>query len=467
MASIITDPNGRKRIQFINGNGQRKQIRLGCATMKQAQEVKLRVEYLVLGQHDPDTSRWVENCSDRLHERLASVGLVRPRESTVLGPFLENYLQSRRDDLKPSSLSKLALTRTKLLEFFAANTPLRFITPDDASKWRQQLRSGGNDGKGKISEASVKHQIGNAKGFFNEARRRGLISQSPFEHLSGGATAAKNDRYVTPEEADAIIAACPDPRIAVVFALARYAGLRMASETHLLTWKDVDWGRARLNVRSPKTERHAGHERRSVPIIPKLMKMLEATLLDAPEGQDKIVTLRPGGFLNRMMKAYIKRAEIEVWPRLWQTLRSSCEKEWAMSFPQFAVSKWIGHSITVSGKHYANNVPDELFERVSNPPSPGTPTNETKSEKATQKEAQNGAKQPEMVSTGSQGNLIFQLESAPSPTGQLGARGFEPPTSWSQTRRSNQAELRPGEGSTIAGGWREVILGEGGGGKRI
>lgn len=36
-----------------------------------------------------------------------------------------------------------------------------------------------------------------------------------------------------------------------------------------------------------------------------------------------------------------------------------------MTFPQFAVSRWIGHSITISGKHYANAVPDELFERAA------------------------------------------------------------------------------------------------------
>lgn len=35
-----------------------------------------------------------------------------------------------------------------------------------------------------------------------------------------------------------------------------------------------------------------------------------------------------------------------------------------MRFPQYAVSKWIGHSITVSGKHYANGVPDELFDKA-------------------------------------------------------------------------------------------------------
>ena len=36
-----------------------------------------------------------------------------------------------------------------------------------------------------------------------------------------------------------------------------------------------------------------------------------------------------------------------------------------MTLPQYAVSKWIGHSIEVSGKHYANHVPDELFDKAS------------------------------------------------------------------------------------------------------
>jgi len=36
-----------------------------------------------------------------------------------------------------------------------------------------------------------------------------------------------------------------------------------------------------------------------------------------------------------------------------------------MRFPQFAVSKWIGRSNTVSGRHYASAVPDELFDKAS------------------------------------------------------------------------------------------------------
>ena len=29
------------------------------------------------------------------------------------------------------------------------------------------------------------------------------------------------------------------------------------------------------------------------------------------------------------------------------------------------MSKWIGHSITVSGRHYANDVPDVLFDQAA------------------------------------------------------------------------------------------------------
>ncbi len=59
------------------------------------------------------------------------------------------------------------------------------------------------------------------------------------------------------------------------------------------------------------------------------------------------------------------QAGVEPWKRLWQTLRSSCEKQWAMTLPQFAVSRWIGHSIEISGKHYTNAVPDELFDQAA------------------------------------------------------------------------------------------------------
>ena len=46
MASISTDPNGLRLIQFVAGDGKRKSIRLGRVTQKQADKVLTKVEAL-------------------------------------------------------------------------------------------------------------------------------------------------------------------------------------------------------------------------------------------------------------------------------------------------------------------------------------------------------------------------------------------------------------------------------------
>ena len=62
MASIVDDPNGRKRIQFVAGDGRRKPIRLGKVTTKQAEAFKVKVEALIgqmiTGVADDEVSRW-------------------------------------------------------------------------------------------------------------------------------------------------------------------------------------------------------------------------------------------------------------------------------------------------------------------------------------------------------------------------------------------------------------------------
>ncbi len=192
----------------------------------------------------------------------------------------------------------------------------------------------------------------------------------------------------------------------------------------MLTWSDVDWEHNRLRVRSPKTERHAGHEQRAVPICPKLAKILQDAYDAAPEGCERIITLGDGGYFRTGMRHAIRRAGVAEWSSLWQTLRRSCEIEWAQTYPQFAVSKWIGHSITVSGKHYANLVPDELFDKVA----AAVP-------QAAQNPAQQGAKSREIDAQGgevaSAGTREIPGKYASlrvgAPHFKTEAEGFEPP----------------------------------------
>lgn len=372
MASIVSDPNGRKRIMFQGLDG-RQGISLGKMSKSQAEAVKVRVEHLLTAKItgtpvDGETSRWLVALGDKLYGRLAAAGLATERQSQRLGEWLEKYLNARDVDrgqsgekglLKPESYRKLSQTVAKLLAFFGVDVPVRALNPDRAKDWRQWLAGQ------KLSVAAIRTHCGNAKTIFAEAVRKKLVEESPFADLRSGTTAAVNDRYITPDESEAIIAALPDAEWRLLFALARHAGLRVPSESHLLTWADVDWARGRLNVRSPKTERHRGKERRSVPITPRLMKLLQDRFDAAGEGKGCLVTMRGSGHVRGVVAAAIKAAGVEPWPRMFQACRASCEQEWAMTYPQYAVSRWIGHSMAVSDKHYANNVPDELFDRAT------------------------------------------------------------------------------------------------------
>ena len=182
MASIISDPNGRKRIQFVAGDRSRKTIRLGKATMRQAEAVKVKVEQLALastgatGVVDEDTVRWLAGLDEVVYDKLAAVGLVAGRESMKLGAFLDDYIKSRHD-VKTGTAIMYGQARRNLLGFFGKNKPLRDITPGDADQWRMYLIGQG------LADNTVRRRSGMAKQFFRVAVRRGIILSNPFEDL--------------------------------------------------------------------------------------------------------------------------------------------------------------------------------------------------------------------------------------------------------------------------------------------
>ncbi len=71
-----------------------------------------------------------------------------------------------------------------------------------------------------------------------------------------------------------------------------------------------------------------------------------------------------------------------------------------MTFPQYAVSLWIGHSIAVSGKHYANAVPDELFDRAAGPEDDADEAAQNAAQYAAQQVVANGRNAPRLDEVG-------------------------------------------------------------------
>ena len=365
MASITKQANGRRLIQFTDPSGSRKSLRLGKVTQRAAEATKVRVENLIsaaMTSHalDDETARWAANLDVVMAEKLAAVGLITRQEILRLKPFLDTYIASR-SDAKPGTHLVYRHARRNLVEFFGPDKPMRDITPGDADEWRIFLV------QQKLSENTIRRRSGLAKQFFNAAKRKGLIQHNPFSGLKSLVQPNHSRMYfVTRDQAQTILNNCPDAQWQLIFALARFGGLRCPSEHLALRWEDVDWKQRRIKVRSPKTEHHPGGEWRLIPMFPELAPYLEEVYEQAePDAKYVITRFRnTTANLRTQMCRIIGRAKIKPWPKLFQNLRSTRETELAETYPLHVVCAWIGNSQPVAAKHYLQ-VTDEHFSSAS------------------------------------------------------------------------------------------------------
>jgi hypothetical protein len=63
-----------------------------------------------------------------------------------------------------------------------------------------------------------------------------------------------------------------------------------------------------------------------------------------------------------------QRAGLFPWDDLFQKFRSCAETDFARRYPQHEVSRWIGHSIAVSEKHYLMSDSSVMDNASSAPP---------------------------------------------------------------------------------------------------
>jgi len=377
MASITKEPNGRRTIQFVGGDGKRRSIRLGKVSQKVAEEVRVKVERLAASVNhsttlDEETSQWVADRDDQLYNRLAAVDLVPARDRTTLKAFVESYIDGRVD-VKPLTKTKYRSTLRTLIAFFGADKRLRDINAGTAEDWRRNFI------KKRIAENTVRKYTAVAKLFFGAAVKKHLIRDNPFSHLK--ATILPNRErfyFVTREETEKVIAACPDSEWRLIVALARYGGFRCPSEHLSLRWRDIDWEHGRMKVNSPKTAHHAGGESRVVPIFPELRPHLEAMFDEAPDGAEYVMTDRYRSmktfdlinFRSRLLDI-IAAAGLKPWPKLFQNMRSTRQTELSEFFPSHVVCGWLGNSRVVAEKHYLQTTEEHfakaIEEAVQNP----------------------------------------------------------------------------------------------------
>jgi len=432
MASIARDSNGRKRLLVMMPDSSRQAIRLGKMSARSADTIKTHVEELIgakLANRTPadETSKWLAGLDDVMLAKLAALGLVEPRQSVNLGPFIEDYI-SKRIDVGPATVIKYREIQNCLLEFFGACKVMRTVTTGDAEDFRLFLLK-------KVSENTARRRTGLARQIFTAAKKRGLVNSNPFDGLPVTIQANTEKFYfVTRSEAQKILEACPDAEWRLTFVLARFGGVRTPSEQQGLAWADVDWARGRLRVSSPKTKRHEGGASRVIPLFPELLPHLREAFENAQLGSVYIVPRCRDGKVNlrTQFERIIRRAGLEPWPKLFQNLRSTRETELAEKYPIHVVCRWMGNSVPVASKHYLQ-LTDEHFDRAV----------------ADLDAAQNAAQQPvesprnDSQASGGDSQEVSELQTVAtnceSPREEkVGHTGLEPVTSSMSRKRASQ-----------------------------
>jgi integrase len=390
MASICDDGNGTRRVTFYDHNRRRRTIYLGKTNRRQAEAIARRVEELVAAlitgtAPAADLSRWIADLGDQLRGKLETAGLLARRASSDLGAFLDGYIAEREPDTKASTRRKWGTIRGQLVGHFGENRQLRSITAGDAESWRLALLRQG------LAENTVRRASGIAKQWFRAAVRAKLIEENPFSELVAAVRAnPERMHFVSREEAERVLEACPDAEWRLMFALARYGGLRVPSEVLTLRWADIDFARGRFTVRSPKTERHEGKAARLVPIFPELRPYLEDAHELAEAGEVFCIRRYRGDSMNlrTQLQRIIGRAGVKPWPKLWQNLRSTRETELAETFPIQAVVAWIGNSEAVARKHYLQVTEDHFAAAAGIAPEEGSAESSAQAAQKVQKRAE-------------------------------------------------------------------------------
>ena len=89
---------------------------------------------------------------------------------------------------------------------------------------------------------------------------------------------------------------------------------------------------------SPKTQHLAGRSYRVIPLFPTVRSFLEAAWEEAPDGAEYVMPEEyrrraqgPAGWANANLRTtlekVVRRSGLEPWPRLWHSMRASCETD--------------------------------------------------------------------------------------------------------------------------------------------
>lgn len=364
MASISNDKNGTKRLQYTDVDGERKAIRLGKVSKKDAHAVQLRVEELLsckICGTSPDrtTLQWVASISTALRTKLANHNLIDvgnlPTKVKKVGmrEFLDTYVEKRAAGKKPATAVVWSQVINSLIEHLPKGIAVQDVTAGHAIDWLDKLR------EEKYAATTIHKRISFARQFFGYAVSHKLIKDNPFHEISMSRPKTKSNVEVPREVVTKILAVCDTTWQAIV-SLSRYGGLRCPSEVLTLKWADIDFTTGKMTITAPKNEHHEGGGVRQCPLFPEVrdalvkLERVDEYVVDKPAYRAAANTEK--GWANANLRTQflkqLKKAKVEPWARLFHSMRASRQTELEKEYGLPAACAWLGNTEAVAKENY-------------------------------------------------------------------------------------------------------------------
>ena len=359
------------RLLFKSPDGERKSIRLGAVTAKQAVSILGHADHLERCAFDGSapptaTSAWLDTTIGKdLRAKLVAKGLATAKvDDSVLtiGQLVAQFQASARwKALKPASQRNKSRSFVAIVHHFGGDVGIDSITVTAAKDFYAAMILPKADGGFGFAKSTANLVASCAYTLFNHAIEDEKLARNPFKVLPRSARKGANAN-VSHADSLVVLDAMVGTEDRLLFGLARWGGLRMPSEPSVLKWSDVDWERERFLVHSSKTERHEGCESRWVPIFHELKQLFQERWDEADEGEVYVLPSYAKAATwkaKNTLRGAFRRTGLS-WSRMWHSLRATRQTELTARFPAHVASAWLGNTEAVARKHYLMVTDDDF-----------------------------------------------------------------------------------------------------------
>ncbi len=210
-----------------------------------------------------------------------------------------------------------------------------------------------------ISDQTVVGYLHRLNTFFRWGVERGALESNPLDGLSKRKWRGKDDvPYIGKNTIKTVFEVCDTMdaglEYKLLFALARFQGLRIPSEAAPLKWSDLKGGR--LHITSPKTE-HVGKSSRNMPIQPETLEIWNELRAQSPH--DQVFVFR--ALLPKLqkkthakaLKDALERFGVPIWNDFFHALRKNLLSDAAATGVDVTtICRWTGNTPPVAAEHY-------------------------------------------------------------------------------------------------------------------